>query len=193
MARQLDTSQGMDPDNAAILTGAPRSRKNIRESDARNARQARKRRDKFYVPPDAVPKGWVVEWKRESCLGRPEESDYGMELSDAGWKLADPQKFPMLVPEGYTGGSIKRGGMVLMIRPAHMKKEALKLDREEATGQVRDKLTEIGMTGEGELPRKAFNFDRGYEGRNNRVIPDDDGEDGDSNHEGSDARPGEEE
>lgn len=190
MARQVDTSQGLDPENAAVLSGAPRGRRNIRENDARNTRAARKRRDKFYVPPTAIPSGWVVEWKRESCLGRPEEADYQMELQEVGWKYADPKQYPMLVPEGYADKVIRRGGMVLMTRPQHMKKEAQKLDREEALGQVRDKLTEIGMTGSGELPRRVQAFNRDFERPAGRMIPDDDGEE--SGYEGNDSRPGEE-
>lgn len=176
MARNLDPSQGIDPENAAALGAAPRSRRNIRENDARNSRMARKRRNKFFVPPEAIPAGWAVEWKRKTCLGRPEEADYQMDLSDAGWKYATTAMFPMLVPEGYEGKTIERGGMVLMIRPAKMKKEAHKLDHEEALDQVRDKLNEIGMTADGEMPRKVQGFNREYD-RPARMIPADDGED----------------
>lgn len=176
MARQIDTTQGLDPENAAVLSAAPRSRGNIRENDARNSRSMNKRKDKFYVPLEAIPAGWVVEWKRESCLGRPEEADYQMELQGTGWKYADPKVYPMLVPEGSTDRVIRRGGMILMTRPAHMKKEAQKLDREEALGQVRDKLTEIGMTGQGELPRRVQSFHRDFERPVGRMIPEDNGD-----------------
>lgn len=189
MARNLEPGQEVDPLLAAAISGAPRAKGGMR--DARAARMNRKRRDKFYVPPEAIPKGWSVEWKRKSCLGRPEEPDYKMELNEAGWKYADPKQFPMLVPDDHEGKIIERGGMVLMIRPAHMKKEALKLDHEEAVGQVRDKLTEIGMTGTGEAPRKAFNFSRDFErAGGGRMIPENDGED--ASIEGSDLRPGNE-
>lgn len=190
MARQLEPGQGVDPNLVAALGGAPRSRANIRENDARASRQERKRRDKFFVPPAAIPKGWVVEWKRKTCLGRPEEPDYQMDLAEAGWKYASPKQFPMLVPEGYEGNTIERGGQVLMIRPAHQKKEALKLDREEALGQVRDKLTEIGMTGSGEAPRVVTSFHRDFDRPAGRMVPDDDG-DTDAGYEGGDMRPGE--
>lgn len=190
MARLIDSSQGIDPENKAALAGAPRNRANIRENDARNTRMARKRRDKFYVPPAAIPPGWVVEWKRESCLGRPEEADYQMDLQEVGWKFADPKQYPMLVPEGSTDKVIRRGGLVLMTRPAHMKKSAQKLDREEALGQVRDKLTELGMTASGELPRRVQGLTREFDRPAGRMIPDDDGEY--EEHEGNDSRPGEE-
>ena len=91
--------------------------------------------------------------------------------------------------------AIKRGGMVLMIRPAHMKAEARKFDKEEATNQVRDKLTEIGMTGDGELPRKVQGFSREWDRPAGRMVPEDDGSDGADSyeqHEGTDMRPGEE-
>ena len=192
MARQLDTSQGMDPENAKALGLAPRGRGNIRENDARNKRAARKNRDKFYVPPEAIPAGWVVEWKRVSCLGRPEEVDYQMDMADGGWKNADPKQFPMLTPEGFDGKTIERGGCRLMIRPAHMKKEARKLDHEEALGQVRDKLTEIGMTGAGEAPRKVQGVNREWDRPAGRMIPDDNGADPYEEIEGNDDRAGQE-
>lgn len=191
MARIVDPSQGLDPENAAVLSGSPRGKRAVRGPD-KNLRAASKRRDKFYVPPTAIPSGWVVEWKRESCLGRPEEPDYQMELQETGWKYADPKVYSMLVPEGYDGKTVKRGGMVLMTRPAHLKKEAQKLDREEAMGQVRDKLTEIGMTGAGELPRRVQSFNRDFDRPSGQMIPDDDGDTdpAEAGYEGDDMRPG---
>lgn len=177
MVRVVDPTQGMDSENQAVLAGAPRSRNNIRENTSRNAREARKRKDKFFVPTEQIPKGYSVEWKRKSVIGKPEDPEYQMELNDVGWKFATPQMFPSLVPEGFQGNTIERGGMVLMIRPAHMTKEAHKFDREDALNQVRDKLAEIGMTGQGEAPRKAFNFDRAYDRPAARMIPEDDGSD----------------
>lgn len=193
MARQLEEGQSIDADLAAAISGAPRSRGAVR-NDVREKREARKRRDKFFVSPSEIPKGYAAEWKRKSCLGKQEEPDYQMDLHDAGWRYASPKQFPSLVPEGSDAKIIERGGCVLMIRPLHMKKESLRLDHEEATGQVRDKLTEIGMTGQGEAPRKAFNFNREYDrpaGR--RMVPENDGSDApEVGHEGGDGRPGEE-
>lgn len=174
MARDLDPNQPVAPEVAAAIAGAPRARAGTRENDARNKRMARKRRDKFYVPPELIPAGWVVEWKRKSVLGKIEEADYEMDLAEGGWKRAKPDKFPGLVPDGYQGDTVERGGMILMLRPKHMKDEALKLDKEEAMNQVRDKLSEVGMTGQGELPRRVQSFHREYDRPAGRVIPDDD-------------------
>jgi len=177
MARQIDTTKGVDPENAAAMGMAPRSRRNMREDDARSSRAAKKRRDKFYVPPENVPPGWCVEWKRVSVLGQPESVEYQIEVAEAGWKPADPKQFPTLMPEGYDGKTIDRGGMRLMMRPAHMKKESRKLDYEDAINQVKDKLAEIGMTGAGELPRKVQGLSREWDRPAGRMIPDDDGND----------------
>ncbi len=176
MSRIVDPSQGVDPALAEVLSGAPRERKNIREDDSRSRRANKKGRDKFYVPPELIPNGWVVEWKRASCLGKPEEADYGMDLSDAGWKPASMEHFKTLMPADYTGKTIERGGQVLMTRPKHMRDADRKLDYEEAVNQVKDKLSEIGMTGQGELKRVVTGFNRGYE-RSGRMIPEDDGSD----------------
>ena len=190
MARNLDASKGMDPENAAVIAG--RSQSNIRKDDTRNSRAMRKRKDKFYVPPEAIPKGWVVEWKRVTCYGQPEEVDYSMDLAEGGWKNADPKQFPMLVPPDFAGKTVDRGGCRLMIRPSHMKKKALELDYEDATNQVRDKLNEIGMTGQGEAPRKVTGLNREWDRvPSGRMIPDDDGADPVyEQHEGSDDRGG---
>lgn len=192
MPRHIDTSQGMDPENAAALSGAPRARVNIRENGTRDIGSRRRRKDKFYVPPEAIPKGWCVEWKRVSCLGMKEEVDYEMDLYDAGWKPASPSQFSMLIPEGFEGKTIDRGGMRLYIRPAHMKKEAQRLDHEEAVGQVRDKLQEIGFTAPGEAPRKVQTFSREWDRPASRMVPEDDGNEPApyEEHEGSDDRSG---
>lgn len=193
MARSLDGAS-MSAENSRILHGtAPRAR-GTREGGTRDMRSARKRKDKFHVPPELIPKGWCVEWKRTSCLGKPEEFDYEMDLYESGWKRADPKTFHTLVPEGFTGDTVERGGMRLYIRPSHQKKESQRLDRMEAENQVRDKLEEIGMTGGGEMDRKVYSFDRGYEGRpSSRMVPDDEGNEPYEEFEGSDRRPGGEE
>ncbi len=174
MARIVDNSQDVDPVLAeAIVGGAPRARSNAKVQ----ARTARKRQDKFFVPPNLIPKGWAVEWKRRSTYGKPEEPDYYMDLADGGWKYADPKIYHSLVPADYQGATIERGGMVLMTRPLHLSKESMRLDRLEAADQVRDKLSEIGMTGQGEMKRVVSNFSRGYEGAPaGRMVPGDDGE-----------------
>lgn len=175
MARQIDTSQGMDAKNAATLSGnAPRGRVNIRENEQRVKRRG-KDKDVFYIPPEMIPKGYVVEWKRRSVMGKPEGFEYEMDLADAGWKIASPTTFPQMVPEGYEGKTIERKGLILMIRPKHLKDEARAAERDEALGQVRDKLQEIGFTGQDEAPRVVSIFNRGYD-RTGRMIPEDDGE-----------------
>ncbi len=176
MARIVDSSQGVDPVIAEAIGGAPRARTSVRADNVRASRSARKRKDKFFVPPDLIPKGWAVEWKRKSVYGKPEEPDYQMDLAEGGWKYADPKIFHSLVPEGYEGRHVERGGMVLMIRPKHLSDESIKLDREEAANQVKDKLSEIGMTGQGEMKRVVSTFAREYERTPGRMVPDDDGE-----------------
>lgn len=171
MARIVDPNSEVDPTIAASLAGPPRSQRSTREGTERLV--PKKRRDKFHVDPSMIPKGYVVEWKRKSCLNKPEEADYFMELADAGWKNAPMEHFKRLMPEDYEGKIIERGGMILMMRPKHMKDADLKLQRMEANNQVRDKLVEIGMTGQGELPRKVTSFERKFD---RQAVPDDEGE-----------------
>lgn len=174
MVRIVDNSQELDPKLAEAIGAAPRSRQGTRKQEPRTAR---KRKDKFYVPPELIPKGWAVEWKRKSTYGKPEDPDYYMDLAEGGWKFADPKVFKSLVPPDYEGKTVERAGMVLMTRPLHLSKESSRLDRLEAADQVRDKLSEIGMTGQGEMKRVVSNFSRGYEGAPaGRMVPGDDGE-----------------
>lgn len=176
MGRIIDPSQGVDPAIAQALGGAPRERKSARSDEVRNTRAEKKRRDKFWVPPELIPKGFCVEWKRKSCLGKPEEADYGMDLAESGWKTASIEVYRSMMPADYTGSTVERGGLILMTRPAHMKAADMKMDHEEAVNQVRDKLSEIGMTGQNELKRVVNSFSRGYE-TSGRMVPDDNGED----------------
>lgn len=172
--RIVDPSQGIDPAIAQAVGLAPRERATVRDTDARALRMERKRRDKFYVPPELIPKGWAVEWKRKSCLGKPEDPDYGMDMAESGWKSASIDVFRALMPADYTGKTVERGGLILMTRPKHMRDADMKMEHDEAINQVRDKLSEIGMQGQGEMKRVVTSFNRGYE-NGGRMIPTDDG------------------
>jgi hypothetical protein len=159
MARDIDTNEEVDPNLVAAIAG--RSTKTIRD-DADTRIVSRGKRGKFDVPKELIPKGWVVEWKRKSCLGKEEEADYFMDLEEAGWKPASLQHFRKLMPSDYQGKTVERGGMILMTRPLSIQDGAKKLAKEEAFGQVRDKITEIGMTGKDEMKRVVTKFDRKY-------------------------------
>lgn len=171
MARILDPNASVDSNLAAAISpGAPRTQRTVREGDVRSA--SKRTRDKFFIPPEMIPKGFVVEWHRRSCLGKEEEADYFMDLEDAGWKFAPIDQFRKLMPANYQGATVERGGLVLMMRPKHLHDADVKMRQEEAFYQVRDKLNEIGMTGQGEMKRVVTSFQRSYDRAPGLEVPD---------------------
>lgn len=166
MSRVVDANQTSEMDK--ILK--PVRAAGVREEGIRN--NDRKTQDKFYVNPKNIPDGFVVQWKRTSVMGKPEEGDYFLDLEDAGWKPAPISQFPGMMPASWKGDTIERGGQILMIRPKELEDEARRREKYEANSQVHDKLREIGMTGAGELDRKVTAFKRTYENGAGIDVPD---------------------
>lgn len=119
--------------------------------------------DVFYIPASMIPRGYTLEWKRVSILNKPEDDSYFVELAEQGWKAATPQQFPKLVTAENKSKSIIRKGMMLMIRPVELTKEARLEERAAAQEQVRDKLKSIGSADRGEFERNVNSLRRTYE------------------------------
>lgn len=128
--------------------------------------------DVFYVPPHLIPRGYTVEWKRISTLNKEEDDSYFVDLADQGWEAATVAQFPDLVSKNYTGKSIIRKGMMLMIRPKELTEEARAEDLQAAREQVKDKLAALGRADKGEFKRKVQAVKRTYE---RPTVEDDDG------------------
>ena len=119
--------------------------------------------DVFYIPPHLIPRGYSVEWKRISTLNKEEDDSYFVDLADQGWEAASVAQFPTLVSKNYTGKSIIRKGMMLMIRPKELTDEARAEDIQAAREQVKDKLAALGKAEKGEFKRKVQALKRTYE------------------------------
>ena len=125
--------------------------------------------DKFYIPKDMVPDGWVYEWKRRSIAGL-EDPAYQVQLARAGWEPVpvdrDAQHRAQM-PMNWTGATIERDGMVLMERPSEIVMEARRIEQSRARNQVRAKEAQIAGTPDGTLtrddPRVAPRIKKGYE------------------------------
>lgn len=117
----------------------------------------------FDIPKKLIPRGYTVEWKMVSVLGKEADPSYGVELEEQGWVPATIEQFPDLMPKNYQGKSIIRKGMMLMIRPKELTEEARQEDLSEAREQVKDKLIQLGKADKGEFKRKIQKLGRSYE------------------------------
>lgn len=72
--------------------------------------------DKYFIDPDVIPDGWSYEWKRKTVYNQ-EDPSYQVELVRMGWEPVPTKRHPEMMPQGWTGETIERDGMVLMERP----------------------------------------------------------------------------
>jgi hypothetical protein len=135
----------------------------VRKDGIRRRKRSGAEGDDFYIAPHLIPKGYSVNWKTTSVLGKPVDDSILQSYYEQGWEPATLEQFPGIMSKNYTGKFIVRKGMMLMIRPEEYTKEALAEDQQAAAEQVRDKLKQLGHTETGELRRKVLNVKRGYE------------------------------
>jgi hypothetical protein len=118
--------------------------------------------DAFFVPPEMIPSGYSVEWKRYSTLNE-EDNLHINDMQEQGWEFATVAQFPKLVPPNYTKQMILRKGMALMIRPKEYTDEARAEDLQIARSQVGDKMAQLGQTPKGEMDRRVQELNRSYQ------------------------------
>lgn len=120
--------------------------------------------DKFFIPPEIIPDGYSVEWKRMETLGKGDDF-YLMGLEEQGWQPAtiDMGKLGQIVPAEYKQKTIVRDGLMLYIRPIELTKEARQEDLEIARAQVSDRFSQLGLTPNGQAPRQVTALKREYE------------------------------
>lgn len=102
--------------------------------------------DKFAIDPQIIPPGWSYEWKRRAIFGK-EDPAYNVALATTGWEAVPAGRHPQFMPEGWTGNTIDRDGMVLMERPQQITDMVKKRDHREAVSAVQgveDKLSSVG-------------------------------------------------
>lgn len=130
--------------------------------------------DQFYIPANLIPDGISYEWKRWSVCGWVDD-DYLTAIARTGWEPVRPKDQPSLVPPGYDGGYILRGGMILMQRSAHLTEKAI-LESNKITSDVLSRVS-LGIQEKGfspscvENPGSLEKFLDGIEG----VVEDGDG------------------
>ena len=105
-------------------------RATAREASARQAlpptsgpRLYRRRRssDPMAFDKRIIPEGMSYEWKRETIYGQA-DSAHQIDLRENHWRPVPAARHPELAPAGET--CIRRGGSILMERPAYLTDEA---------------------------------------------------------------------
>lgn len=125
-------------------------------------------KDNLFVPKGLIPDGFVVEWKRKSVHNKDDKT-HAMALRRAGWRPvpASMEGFSAHFQSFIDPGSdiIEYEGVILMIRPKSMSDEAKKEQQHIAESKVTEKMAELDMPGNKDMPRRVFNRERGYEER----------------------------
>jgi hypothetical protein len=131
-----------------MTTSAPRTRQTPARETEVSASPTRTRvrqgTDRYAIPTEIIPDGWVYQWKRHSVLGQ-EDPGYAAELAQVGFTPVPAERHPgRFLPAGYTG-SIIIGGMILMERPVELENEAKAEDRARARAQKVGSYEQFGL------------------------------------------------
>lgn len=124
--------------------------------------------DPYRVPPEMIPDGYAVEWKRMTVLGAraPNQASYELNLARTRWEAVDVNTHPSFKPllhASHAGTTIEKEGMLLMIRPKAVSDKVREIQKMKAQSLLSDKLAQLGNAGNGEAPRKVIGVRRSYE------------------------------
>ena len=108
--------------------------------------------DKFAFDHSIVPAGWDYQWKRRSVYGQ-EDPSYTVSLQHAGWTPVPARRHPEMMPTGYKGDTIERGGQILMEMPKSVVDRRRIMDRRQALEQVRVKEAQLASAPPGTFER----------------------------------------
>lgn len=122
--------------------------------------------DKLSLDPrvlaDAAERGVVIQWKRLSVLGKPDDTYYAY-LLQRRWTPIPAGRYPyMVLPGTAEDQAIVREGQVLMERPLKFQRRAEEQQRQEARQQVVDKEAQLYESPDGTMERTAINVRKGY-------------------------------
>lgn len=127
--------------------------------------------DAFFVPPELIPQGWVVQWHNLTIMGMPERPETTIRHLENGWQVAPAKLFQKMLPPGYSDDKIVRGGQILMMRPKHLTDQALAEERAKAINVRRTQERKLSMTPTDTFERVQGSVKTSYE---RMEIPDDD-------------------
>jgi len=123
--------------------------------------------DEFFIAATEIPDGWTYEWKTDTVLGK-EDPSYKVQLARKGWEPVPASRHPNMMPSGYQGKTITRGGLILMERPESITQEARDIERRRASLQVRVKEEQLSSAPSGQFERankgqNMANISKGFE------------------------------
>lgn len=158
----VDQKTQKDPKPASLAPGPMREEElmelveNVLEED-----------DPFFIPPDMIPEGYSVEWKRQTVLGAraPNQSSYEVKLARTRWEavsISTHPSFGKLVPASYDKDVIEKEGMILMIRPKEITDKVRQIQTLKAQNQLSQKMAQLSNAGNGEAPRKVQSLNKSY-------------------------------
>lgn len=111
-------------------------------------------RGRLHIDPGLLPPGVEAQWVREECLGEYDEGNVQANLEDRGFRPLTTEEAPGLAPpvlpgRERSGNLIRRGGLVLMVRPKEFgveERQARKAS-DEATLRAVNKELDKGLDG----------------------------------------------
>ena len=115
--------------------------------------------DKFYFDRRLVPDGWDYQWWPFEVLGKG-GSAFWTNVESGGWTSVPLTRHPDMMPEGWNGNTIERGGQRLMERPMVITERVKARDYQKARQQVGDKEAQLAGTPAGTLERTKFEINR---------------------------------
>lgn len=110
--------------------------------------------DMFSIPEETITlmrnEGFSAEWKVTHIYGQAVPSNSMIFNIDQGWQPARPDMFGgalrRLVPAGYSGNTIERGGQILMIRETYLCEESRLEQQEAARIAKQTEMVKAGVT-----------------------------------------------
>lgn len=103
--------------------------------------------NRFDFDHSLIPEGMTYEFKRLSIFGK-EDDEHQINLEHNGWTPVPADRHPELMGRrAVAGGTIVRGGLMLMERPVEITDEARDLDTFAARHQVASHIQSMGLEG----------------------------------------------
>lgn len=149
----------MSTDLKSTLRAGP-VRGNLGEGEQRLVRRRGLNTDKFHVPEHLKKPELSYEWHREMVAGQP-DVEHQVQLAENHWRAVPASDMPGMMPDGYDG-AVRRGGQVLMARPAYLTEDANQETLDIALGQVHNNERRLGQAPMDTLPRAAPRVSRDY-------------------------------
>lgn len=117
-------------------------------------------RGKLHIDPRHIPRGMSLKWARETYLGAPDRDNLRDSMED-GWKAVLATQMPhyaapLLPGEERQDTLIRRGGMILMMRPldwtAAARQKLAQANAQELASLDRNRRSEESMDGKNFIP-----------------------------------------